>query len=117
MFEQVLASPLIEVRLGVDFDIRDAIPAGIPCVFTGPIDRYFDHRAGPLGWRTLDFQSETLPTGDFQGDGGPTNEADEAVAHTRTVEFRHFHPERDYPAHRHHRHARVLPDGRACGRA
>lgn len=100
VFERMLASPLIEVRLGVDFfDIRDAIPAGVPCVFTGPIDRYFDHRAGPLGWRTLDFQSETLPTGDFQGTA-VINEADDAVAHTRTVEFRHFHPERDYPADR-----------------
>jgi UDP-galactopyranose mutase len=89
--------PNIEVQLSTDwFDVRDELPAEVPTVFTGPIDRYFDYQAGELGWRTLDFEQEVLPIGDFQGTS-VMNYADEDVPFTRIHEFRHFHPERDYP--------------------
>ncbi len=90
--------PNIEVRLDVDFfDVREQIPAGTPIVYTGPLDRYFDYSEGELGWRTLDFESEVLrDRGDFQGTS-VMNYADENVPYTRIHEFRHFHPERDYP--------------------
>jgi UDP-galactopyranose mutase len=93
--------PNIEVRLNTDyFDVRDGIPAGIPTVYTGPLDRYFDYREGELGWRTLDFEPEVLHgVGDFQGTS-VMNYADEDVPYTRIHEFRHFHPERDYPTDR-----------------
>jgi len=88
--------PDIEVRLGVDyFDVRDALPADVPTVFTGALDRYFDYSEGELGWRTLDFEREVLPIGDFQGTP-VMNYADEDVPFTRVHEFRHFHPERGY---------------------
>ncbi|MBR7559737.1 UDP-galactopyranose mutase, partial [Mycobacterium tuberculosis] len=64
-------------------------------VYTGPIDRYFEYAEGHLGWRTIDFQRETLPVGDFQGTAVMTY-ADEDVPWTRILEFRHFNPERDY---------------------
>ncbi|WP_312869250.1 UDP-galactopyranose mutase [Amycolatopsis pithecellobii] len=87
----------IEVRLNVDyFDIRGLIPAGTPTVYTGPLDRYFGYSAGRLGWRTLDFEQEVVPTGDYQGTS-VMNYNDEDVPFTRIHEFRHFHPERDYP--------------------
>ncbi|MEX5718155.1 UDP-galactopyranose mutase [Geodermatophilus maliterrae] len=90
--------PNIEVRLSTDyFDVRDQLPPDVPTVFTGPIDKYFDYEAGELGWRTLDFETEVLPIGDFQGTS-VMNYADEDVPFTRIHEFRHFHPERDYPA-------------------
>lgn len=90
--------PGIEVRLDVDyFDVRDELPAGVPVVYTGPLDRYFSYCEGRLGWRTLDFRSEVLPMGDFQGTP-VMNYADENVPYTRIHEFRHFHPERDYPS-------------------
>ncbi len=89
--------PNIEVRLSTDFfDVRDELPADVPTVFTGPIDKYFDYSAGELGWRTLDFEQEVLPIGDFQGTS-VMNYADEDVPYTRVHEFRHFHPERAYP--------------------
>jgi UDP-galactopyranose mutase len=89
--------PNIEVRLSTDwFDVRDELPTDVPTVFTGPIDRYFDYQAGELGWRTLDFETEVLPIGDFQGTS-VMNYADEDVPFTRIHEFRHFHPERSYP--------------------
>ncbi|MEV6897877.1 UDP-galactopyranose mutase [Amycolatopsis sp. NPDC051372] len=87
----------IEIRLNVDyFDVRDQIPAGTPTVYTGPLDRYFDYSAGRFTWRTVDFESEVAPTGDFQG-APVVNYNDQEVPYTRIIEFRHFHPERDYP--------------------
>ncbi|NGY61662.1 UDP-galactopyranose mutase [Lentzea sp. NEAU-D13] len=87
----------IEVRLDTDFfDVKDEIPAGTPIVYTGPVDRYFDYSEGWLGWRTLDFEQEVVATGDFQGTP-VMNYNDADVPFTRIHEFRHFHPERDYP--------------------
>jgi UDP-galactopyranose mutase len=76
--------------------VRDEIPAGTPTVYTGPLDRYFDHSEGELSWRTLDFEQEVVATGDFQG-APVVNYNDVDVPYTRILEFRHFHPERDYP--------------------
>lgn len=93
---------LIDVRLDTDwFAVRDDVRAAspdAPVVYTGPLDRYFDYSEGKLGWRTLDFQTEVLETGDFQGTP-VMNYNDADVPYTRIHEFRHFHPERDdvYP--------------------
>jgi UDP-galactopyranose mutase len=93
-------SPLIEVRLETDFfDVRDEVVGDAPVVYTGALDRYFDYREGRLGWRTLDFESEVLPVKDHQGTP-VMNYAEESVPYTRIHEFRHFHPERDYPTTR-----------------
>jgi UDP-galactopyranose mutase len=96
IFERMLDNPLIDVQLNTDFfSVRSEIPAGKPVVYTGPIDRYFDYRAGELKWRTIDFEEEVLPVGDFQGTA-VMNYADEDIPYTRILEFRHFNPERDY---------------------
>ena len=96
--ERMADSPLIDVQLSTDyFDVRDEVVGdGVPVVYTGPIDRYFDYREGRLGWRTLDFETEVVPVKDHQGTP-VMNYADAAVPYTRIHEFRHFHPERDYP--------------------
>jgi UDP-galactopyranose mutase len=89
--------PLIEVSLDTDFfQVRPDLDPAAPLIFTGPLDRYFDYAEGPLSWRTLDFEQEVLPIGDFQGTP-VMNYADADVPWTRIHEFRHFHPERDYP--------------------
>lgn len=95
--ENLADHELIDVRLDTDwFDIRDEFE-GIPVVYTGPLDRYFDYAEGHLGWRTLDFEQEVLDTGDFQGTS-VMNYNDADVPYTRIHEFRHFHPERsEYP--------------------
>ena len=96
--ERMADHPRVEVRLGTDF--FDLGAAGeVPVVYTGPLDRYFGHAEGTLGWRTLDFEREVVPTGDFQGTP-VMNYADEDVPYTRIHEFRHFHPERDHPPDR-----------------
>ena len=94
--ERMADHPNIEVRLRTEFaDVRSAMVGQVPVVYTGPIDAYFDFAAGDLGWRTLDFEREVLPTGDYQGTS-VMNYADEDVPYTRIHEFRHFHPERDW---------------------
>ena len=100
--ERMAADERIEVRLNTDwFEVRDELRAAhpdAPVVYTGPLDRYFDYAEGRLGWRTLDFELEVLPTGDFQGTP-VMNYSDLDVPYTRIHEFRHFHPERtSYPA-------------------
>jgi UDP-galactopyranose mutase len=96
VFQRMLASPLIDLELGVDyFDIRPAIRRDQLVVYTGPIDRYFDYRLGELGWRTVDFEKEIVDVDDFQG-AAVVNYADEAVPFTRIHEFKHLHPERRY---------------------
>ena len=100
IFDAMLTHPRIRVKLGVYFfDIKPMLPEGVPVVFTGPIDRYFGYCEGVLGWRTIDFEREVHPVDDYQGTA-VMNYADEDVPHTRIVEFRHFHPERDYPTDR-----------------
>ena len=100
--EKMASHDRIEVRLDTDFfdasqEVNKANVVGnIPVVYTGPVDRYFDYAQGRLGWRTLDFEREVMSTGDFQGTS-VMNYADADVPYTRIHEFRHFHPERDYP--------------------
>jgi UDP-galactopyranose mutase len=102
LLERMADHPNIEVRLETDFfdesqAVNRAATVGqVPVVYTGPIDRYFDYAEGELAWRTLDFEQEVLPIGDFQGTS-VMNYADATVPYTRIHEFRHFHPERDYP--------------------
>ena len=100
--EKMADHPNIEVRLNTDFfdesqplNKKDTV-GKVPVVYTGPVDRYFDYAEGELSWRTLDFEQEVLPTGDFQGTS-VMNYAGSDVPYTRIHEFRHFHPERDYP--------------------
>ena len=96
IFEKMIASPLIDVRLGFDFfEARGSISPGQLVVYTGPVDRYFDYKAGELGWRTVDFEKEIVGVDDFQGTS-VVNYADEEVPYTRVHEFKHLHPERKY---------------------
>ncbi len=66
MFERMLANPLIEVRLGVDYtEVRKTVPYRT-LIYTGPIDEYFDFRYGKLPYRSLEFKHETHATAQFQ---------------------------------------------------
>jgi UDP-galactopyranose mutase len=88
--------PNIEVSLSQDFfDCKSELVGQVPIVYTGPIDRYFDYEFGELGWRTLDFESEIVGTGNYQNTS-VVNYSDLDVPFTRIHEYRHLHPERDY---------------------
>lgn len=89
MVERMLAHPRIEVQTGVDFhEVRDQLDFG-QLVYTGPIDAYFNQRFGPLPYRSLRFEFETLEMQQYQPTG-TVNYPDEAVPFTRVTEFRHI---------------------------
>jgi UDP-galactopyranose mutase len=94
--ENMADHPNIEIKLNQDFfELKSDLVGQIPIVYTGAIDRYFDYEFGELGWRTLDFESEIVPDGNFQNTS-VVNYSDLDVAFTRIHEYRHLHPERDY---------------------
>jgi UDP-galactopyranose mutase len=94
--ENMADHPNIDVSLNHDFfDDKPDLVGQVPVIYTGPIDRYFDYEFGELGWRTLDFESEILETGNFQNTS-VVNYSDLDVEFTRIHEYRHLHPERDY---------------------
>ncbi len=95
--ERMADHPNIEVRLSTDFfDVRDDYVGKVPVVYTGPVDEYFGNSEGRLSWRTVDLEREVLEVGDFQGTS-VMNYNDADIPFTRIHEFKHFHPERDYP--------------------
>ena len=93
--ESIADHPNIEVNLGVTFKPENThnMLGQVPVIYTGPLDAYFGHEEGALRWRTLDFQVERHPAADYQGTA-VMNEADADTPYTRTIEFRHFTPER-----------------------
>ncbi len=87
MFERMLDHPNIEVRLNTD--ARPALKEFQgPIIYTGQVDELFDYQYGPLPYRTLDFQFETLPQDVFQTHGTVNYTVDQD--YTRITEFKHL---------------------------
>ena len=80
-----------EVRLGVDYlENREAWnEQANQIVYTGEIDRYFDYRLGYLEWRTVRFETETMPTSNYQGNA-VVNYTEREIPYTRIIEHKHF---------------------------
>ena len=96
IFERLHASENIHLELNCDyFENRDSFKAKGKIIFTGPIDRYFDYEYGNLEWRSLEFEKKVFEFEDFQGTS-VMNNADTDCPYTRSHEYRHLHPERDY---------------------
>jgi UDP-galactopyranose mutase len=99
-FNYMVDHPNIEVMLDTDwFSHRQdyTVSGNFPLViYTGPLDRFFSYSEGRLPWRTVDFEYEHRLVDDYQGTS-VINECDAHVPHTRTIEFKHLHPERDVP--------------------
>ena len=81
----------IEVRLEVDYlehkDELDALCDRV--VYTGPIDAYFDYCYGPLGYRSVRFETEILDIDNYQGNA-VVNYTDGDTPYTRIIEHKHF---------------------------
>ena len=81
----------VEVRLGVDYlDHKaelDALTEQV--VYTGPIDAYFGYRFGPLEYRSVRFETETLDKPNFQGNA-VVNYTDRETPWTRIIEHKWF---------------------------
>jgi UDP-galactopyranose mutase len=87
MFRKMLAHPNIEVRLGTDYRAARALIRHRHLIYTGPLDEYFDHCFGPLPYRSLRFEPETLNQEWFQ----PAMQVNYPNDHdfTRIVELKH----------------------------
>lgn len=95
MVERILDHPNIDVTLGHAISRAQAHDGAYAHVFySGPLDSWFDHAAGRLGYRTLDFERFTHE-GDYQG-CAVMNYGDVDVPHTRITEHKHFAPWEDH---------------------
>ncbi|RMF40855.1 MAG: UDP-galactopyranose mutase, partial [Alphaproteobacteria bacterium] len=84
----ILDHPGIELRLNCRFEDLDEQFAHV--FYSGPLDRYFGHALGRLGYRTLDFEP-IRAEGDYLGTA-VMNFGDEEVPWTRIAEHKHFSP-------------------------
>lgn len=88
MFERMLDHPGIEVLLeGAGMDAHE-LYRETPLIWTGPVDEFFDHRLGPLPYRSLHFEHTTYEGGTRQ----PCAQINYPAAwqpFTRTIEWRH----------------------------
>ena len=87
--EAILDHPRVRVHLARAVS-RGELAAFDHVLWTGPIDAYFDHEHGRLGYRTLDFEPE-VADGDYQG-CPVVNYCDASVPWTRITEHKHFAP-------------------------
>ena len=61
MFKRMLKHPNIEVVLECDWKYSRALISDTQILFTGAIDEFLDYRFGPLAYRSLRFEEQTLP--------------------------------------------------------
>ena len=98
MFERMLDQPGIDVALETDYyDVVDDLSYD-HLVWTGPIDRFFNHRFGALPYRSLEFElrNEATPDGGYLFPTASINEPGEEVPYTRRTEFRHMTGQADH---------------------
>jgi UDP-galactopyranose mutase len=83
----ILDQPLIEVQLETDYHDLGDLSRFRHVVYTGPIDEFFDHRFGPLPYRSLRFEFETHELEFYQ----PAMQVNYPNDHgyTRIVEIKH----------------------------
>lgn len=81
----------VEVRLNTDFDPQQgSLPVKArKIVYTGPIDRYYGYRFGPLAYRSLRFETVDCPVENHQGHA-VINATKADVPYTRVIEHKHF---------------------------
>ncbi len=88
MVERMLAHPSIHVLTNAHWEDVEDMFAGARVIFTGPIDEYFDYIHGPLPYRSLRLEFETLPVARHQS-VAVVNHPGEAD-YTRVTEFAHL---------------------------
>lgn len=89
IIEQLLDG--IEVKLETDFlenkDYYESICDKV--IYTGKIDEYYDYCYGELEYRSLRFETISLPDNNYQGNA-VINYTDRETPYTRIIEHKHF---------------------------
>jgi UDP-galactopyranose mutase len=89
VIRRILDHPSIEVKLNYPWD--PAMASDFAHVFyTGPLDAFFGHQHGALGYRTVFWEKETHQ-GDYQGNA-VINYTEITEPYTRIHEHKHFAP-------------------------
>jgi UDP-galactopyranose mutase len=80
-----------DVRLSVDYfsDQKYFDSCADITIFTGMIDEFYGYRFGELEYRSLCFETETLPVENYQGNA-VINYTDNDTPYTRIIEHKHF---------------------------
>ncbi|MFR3686180.1 MAG: UDP-galactopyranose mutase [Enterococcus sp.] len=91
IIEKMLTHPNIEVKLVSDFliDKEEWLKKFDRVIYTGMIDEFYDYCFGELEYRSLDFEHELLPYGNYQGNA-VVNYIDKDIPYTRIIEHKHF---------------------------
>ena len=81
----------VDILLNIDFKdyIRDNPKTAKYHIYSGAIDEYFDYCYGELEYRTLRFDTQILPTDNFQGNA-VVNYTEREIPYTRIIEHKHF---------------------------
>lgn len=88
IIKKILDHPRNTISLGRKFISSDDLSPYDHVFYTGPLDGWFDHKYGRLGYRTVEFKENRMK-GDFQGTT-QMNYCDEEVPFTRITEPKHF---------------------------
>jgi len=91
IFEKMLRG--CKILLNTDykqFRAQHSEMAGVPVLYTGAIDEYFDFACGPLEYRSLRFDHERHDETDNLQGVAVVNYTDKSVPYTRTIEHKHF---------------------------
>jgi UDP-galactopyranose mutase len=93
IFEKMLKG--IDLKLSTDFleNKKELESIANKIIYTGAIDQLFDFKFGQLEYKTTSFEHKTTVIEEGQG-CAVINYTDKKVKYTRTIEHRHFTPER-----------------------
>lgn len=87
--ERLLNHPSVSIKLNTKFE-RSAVDEFDHVFFTGPIDAFYGHVHGRLGYRTVYFERHE-DKGDYLGNP-VVNYTSQEVEYTRVAEHKHFTP-------------------------
>lgn len=80
-----------DVKLNTDFFENRLLCESLAekILYTGPIDQFYHFQYGPLEYRSLRFEHESIHIGNFQGNA-VVNYTEKNIPYTRIIEHKHF---------------------------
>ncbi len=90
IMQKMISNNFIKIIHNKKFKPSDDVSHFDHVFYTGPLDAYFDHCFGKLGYRTVTFEKH-VAEGDYQG-LTQMNYCDEEIPYTRIAEHKHFTP-------------------------
>ena len=89
LIEKLYSGADIMVNTDFLFDKEKYLKLAENCLYTGPIDAFFDYKYGKLEYRSLRFETEVLDRQNYQG-VAVMNFTEREIPYTRIIEHKHF---------------------------